>query len=224
MNSPGAFLNFSPSISAIKTRGQPNARAATAVLLLVRRAGHRRTRPRPASARRRLHREAGPRDVGTLDQTTSRLHSHAVRLAGHRPDHPGKPGAFGPGATSLGQQGVNVGAVLRGSNHATGKHGCVNRGWPAGSRPDRGDDLHLRRRAGAVVALNVEDYYPKKNTGGAGCARKTARSMKCPAIINSKSISMLRSARRGIAEDRKGPLFHVAIGRTRNSVSARCRA
>jgi integrase/recombinase XerD len=48
---------------------------------------------------------------------------------------------------------------------------------------------------GAVVALNLEDYFPRRNARGFACPRKTAKSMKCPAITSSKPISMPTASR-----------------------------
>jgi hypothetical protein len=45
-------------------------------------------------------------------------------------------------------------------------------------------------RVGAVVALNVEDYYSQKKRWWLRLSEKTARSMRCPAIISSNSSSM----------------------------------
>ncbi len=64
----------------------------------------------------------------------------------------------------------------------------------------------------------------RKNAGGSGCARKTARSMKCPAITSSKPISMPTSKR--------GALLMIARGRysaprsegPKHSAITRCRA
>jgi integrase len=43
-------------------------------------------------------------------------------------------------------------------------------------------------RIGAVVAMRVEDYYPKASAGGCGCARRAASGTRCPATITSKNI------------------------------------
>ena len=46
-------------------------------------------------------------------------------------------------------------------------------------------------RVGAVIALNVEDYYSQKKRWWLRLRERTASSMKCPAIISSKLSSTL---------------------------------
>jgi site-specific recombinase XerC len=41
-------------------------------------------------------------------------------------------------------------------------------------------------RIGAVVAMRVEDYYPRANVGGSGCTRKVANAMRCRRITTWK--------------------------------------
>ena len=65
----------------------------------------------------------------------------------------------------------------------------------------------------------------RKNAGGSGCARKTARSTKCPAITSWKNYLDAYIKAAGIEDDRKGPLFRSAIRKTKKlTASARCRA
>jgi hypothetical protein len=47
--------------------------------------------------------------------------------------------------------------------------------------------------------------------------------MKCPAITNSKNMDTYIKAA-GILDDRKGPLFRAAIGKTKKLGAGRCRA
>jgi len=46
-------------------------------------------------------------------------------------------------------------------------------------------------RIGAVVAMRVEDYYPRASAGGCACMKKAASAMKCRRITISKPISTL---------------------------------
>ncbi len=60
-----------------------------------------------------------------------------------------------------------------------------------------------------------EDSFPQKKAGGSGWGRKTARSMKCPAITGWKNTSDAYPKAAGIEGDRKGPLFRAASGKTK---------
>ncbi len=44
-------------------------------------------------------------------------------------------------------------------------------------------------RVGAVVAMRVEDYYPKASVGGSGCMKKVANGTRCRPITPWKPIS-----------------------------------
>jgi site-specific recombinase XerD len=59
-------------------------------------------------------------------------------------------------------------------------------------------------RVGAVVGLKLEDYYPQK--------KRKVNEMPCHHKLETYLDAYLQAA--DIAEDRKGPLFRAAIGRT----------
>ena len=70
-------------------------------------------------------------------------------------------------------------------------------------------------RVGAVVALNVEDYYPQKKRWWLRLREKNGKvnEMPCHHKLEAYLDEYIKAA--GIAEDRKGPLFRAAIGRTK---------
>jgi len=70
-------------------------------------------------------------------------------------------------------------------------------------------------RVGAVVALNAEDYYPQKKRWWLRLREKNGKvnEMPCHHKLEVYLDSYISAA--GIAEDRKGPLFRAAIGRTK---------
>jgi hypothetical protein len=45
-------------------------------------------------------------------------------------------------------------------------------------------------RIGAVVAMRVEDYYPKGKRCGSACTKKAESGMRCRRITTWKPISM----------------------------------
>ena len=69
-------------------------------------------------------------------------------------------------------------------------------------------------RIGAVVAMRVEDYYPRASAGGSACMRKAASATRCRRITISKPISTPTSRRPSIRDAGKAPLFRSAAGRT----------
>ena len=70
-------------------------------------------------------------------------------------------------------------------------------------------------RVGAVVALNVEDYYPQKKRWWLRLREKNGKvnEMPCHHKLEAYLDAYIKAA--GIADDRKGPLFRAAIGRTK---------
>ncbi len=70
-------------------------------------------------------------------------------------------------------------------------------------------------RVGAVVALNVEDYYPQKKRWWLRLREKNGKvnEMPCHHKLEAYLDEYIKAA--GIGEDRKGPLFRAAIGRTK---------
>ena len=70
-------------------------------------------------------------------------------------------------------------------------------------------------RVGAVVALNVEDYYPQKKRWWLRLREKNGKvnEMPCHHKLEAYLDEYIKAA--GIEEDRKGPLFRAAIGRTK---------
>src|ERR1017187_9962831 len=67
---------------------------------------------------------------------------------------------------------------------------------------------------GAVVALNVEDYYAQKKRWWLRLHEKTVSSMKCLFTTSWKITWTPISKPRAFAAIRKGPLFRCAIGKT----------
>jgi site-specific recombinase XerD len=70
-------------------------------------------------------------------------------------------------------------------------------------------------RVGAVVALNVEDYYPQKKRWWLRLREKNGKinEMPCHHKLEAYLDEYIEEA--GIADDRKGPLFRAAIRRTK---------
>jgi len=70
-------------------------------------------------------------------------------------------------------------------------------------------------RVGAVVALNVEDYYPQKKRWWLRLREKNGKvnEMPCHHKLETYLDEYIKAA--GIADDRKGPLFRAAIRRTK---------
>ena len=69
-------------------------------------------------------------------------------------------------------------------------------------------------RVGAVVALTVEDYYPQKKRWWLKLHEKNGKvnEMPCHHKLENYLDEYIKTA--GIGEDRKGPLFRSAIGKT----------
>ena len=70
-------------------------------------------------------------------------------------------------------------------------------------------------RVGAVVGLRVEDYFPQKQRWWLRLREKNGKvtEMPCHHKLDEYMDAYLTAA--GIREDRKGPLFRAAIGRTK---------
>lgn len=70
-------------------------------------------------------------------------------------------------------------------------------------------------RVGAVVALNVEDYFPQKKRWWLRLREKNGKvnEMPCHHKLESYLDAYIKDA--GIGDDRKGPLFRAAIGKTK---------
>jgi len=70
-------------------------------------------------------------------------------------------------------------------------------------------------RVGAVVALSVEDYYPQKKRWWLRLHEKNGKinEMPCHHKLEEYLDAYIKDAR--IANDRKGPLFRSAIGKTK---------
>lgn len=69
-------------------------------------------------------------------------------------------------------------------------------------------------RVSAVVSLKVEDYYPQKKRWWLRLREKNGKvnEMPCHHKLEADLDAYIEAA--GIGEDRKGPLFRAAIGRT----------
>jgi len=70
-------------------------------------------------------------------------------------------------------------------------------------------------RVGAVVALNVEDYYPQKKRWWLRLREKNGKINEMPCHHKLETCLDAYISAAGIADDRKGPLFRAAIGRTK---------
>jgi site-specific recombinase XerD len=70
-------------------------------------------------------------------------------------------------------------------------------------------------RVGAVVALNVEDYFPQKKRWWLRLCEKNGKlnEMSCHHKLEAYLDAYINKA--GIADDDKGPLFRAAIGKTK---------
>jgi site-specific recombinase XerD len=70
-------------------------------------------------------------------------------------------------------------------------------------------------RVGAVVALKVEDYYPQKKRWWLRLREKNGKlnEMPCHHKLEAYLDAYIEAA--GIENDRKGPLFRAAIGKTK---------
>lgn len=73
-------------------------------------------------------------------------------------------------------------------------------------------------RVGAVVAMDVEDYYPQGNRGWLRLQEKNGKQHDMPAhhTLEAYLDEYVKAA--GIADDRKGPLFRTAP-RTKNELT-----
>jgi hypothetical protein len=74
-------------------------------------------------------------------------------------------------------------------------------------------------RVGAVVALNVEDYYAQKKRRWLRLREKNGKlnEMPCHHKLETYLDAYIEAA--GISEDRKGPLFRAALGKTKKARS-----
>src|ERR1700704_2452222 len=70
-------------------------------------------------------------------------------------------------------------------------------------------------RVGAVVALNLEDYFPQKKRWWLRLREKNDKinEMPCHHKLEGYLDAYIDAA--GIGDDRKGPLFRVALGKTK---------
>jgi len=69
-------------------------------------------------------------------------------------------------------------------------------------------------RVSAVVGLKVEDYYPQKKRWWLRLREKNGKVNEMPCHHKLEAYLDAYIAAAGIEEDRKGPLFRAAIGRT----------
>ena len=70
-------------------------------------------------------------------------------------------------------------------------------------------------RVGAVVALSVEDYFPQKKRWWLRLREKNGKvnEMPCHHKLEEYLDAYIKAA--GVADDRKGPLFRAAVGKTK---------
>ena len=73
--------------------------------------------------------------------------------------------------------------------------------------------MQIAGHKGAVVALNVEDYFPQKKRWWLRLHEKNGKlyDMPCHHKLEDYLDAYIEAA--GIADDRKGPLFRAAIGK-----------
>src|ERR1035437_10141941 len=78
-------------------------------------------------------------------------------------------------------------------------------------------------RVGAVVALTVEDYFSQKKRCWLRLHEKNGKlnEMPCHHKLEEYLDAYIKAA--GIGNDRKGPLFGSAIGKTQKLGGGRCR-
>jgi site-specific recombinase XerD len=69
-------------------------------------------------------------------------------------------------------------------------------------------------RVSAVVGLKIEDYYPQKKRWWLRLREKNGKVNEMPCHHKLESYIDAYIAAAGIEDDRKGPLFRAAIGRT----------
>lgn len=81
-------------------------------------------------------------------------------------------------------------------------------------RPIIGDDLHLRPE-GAVVALNLEDYYPQKKRWWPRLREKNGKGNQVPCHHKLETHLDAHIEAAGIKGDHKGPLFRAVIAKTK---------
>src|SRR5712691_6292232 len=70
-------------------------------------------------------------------------------------------------------------------------------------------------RVGAVVALNVEDYFAQKKHWWLRLREKNGKLNEMPCHHKLESFLDTYRDAAGVAGDRKGPLFRAAIGKTK---------
>ena len=147
-------------------------------------------------------------------EAAARRRPHAVRLAGRRPGRaaqPGPCGARGPGTAPP--------RARPGCRPATRPRRCSPPSRPtawSGLR-DRaliGTLLYTFARVSAALAMRVEDYYPVGRRWWLRLHEKGGKHHEMPAhhTLQDALDAYLEAA--GIADDRKGPLFRSAQGRT----------
>ncbi len=69
-------------------------------------------------------------------------------------------------------------------------------------------------RVGAAVAMNVEDYYPQGRRYWVRLHEKGGKRHEMPAHHNLDAYLAAYIEAAGIGEDKKGPLFRTAVGKT----------
>ena len=208
-----ASSNTSPSTSATRTRGQPMRALPAAFLHWCKGQGIDRLQDvQPVHVAGYIEQLGA--NCRALRQAASGLYPHAVRLAGHGPGDAVEPGASVRGP----RHSVSKGSTpVLSSEEATALLKDMDVSTVVGLR-DRAliaVMTYTFARVGAVVALNVEDYYPQKKRWWLRLREKNGKVNEMPCHHKLEAYLDAYISAAGIAEDRKGPLFRAAIGKTK---------
>ena len=147
-------------------------------------------------------------------QAAPRRHPHAVRLARHRPGprHQSRPMRCAGRSTSS-RRGKTPVLTSRTGARPARQHRHLDPRRPARPRADRVMTFAFAR-IGAVVAMRVEDYYPKGKRWWVRLHEKGGKRHEMPAHHNLEAYLDAYIEAAGIRDDGKAPLFRSAVGRT----------
>ena len=125
------------------------------------------------------------------------------------------PAASVRGPETFGHEGTNPRALGRGSTRALSKHGPHERGGIR-DRAIIGVLTYTFARVSAMISLRVEDYYPQGKKWWLRLHEKNGKvnEMPCHPVLIEYLDTYMEAA--GIGEERKGPLFRSAAGRSQS--------